>query len=115
MPSSRMLRRVTLIGIDVSEELIASSEMSILIRATRRNIPEGDILQSHLRENLKSYFTALIISACILYHTKEPHMYSVASSEQRCDCRGLMAPCNVIQLHYSTSVLPGIVHGLRRV
>jgi hypothetical protein len=40
-----MSRRVALVGTDVSEEL----------RATRRNILEDAILQSHRRENLKSY------------------------------------------------------------
>jgi hypothetical protein len=36
-------------------ETILSSEALAVIRATRRNIPEGDILHSYRRENLKSY------------------------------------------------------------
>jgi hypothetical protein len=82
MASSGMLRRVALLRTNVSEVLLrsvrrllvtasvvlsapilatvmkvalSSSEMSVLTRATRRNVQEDDILHSRRRENLKSY------------------------------------------------------------
>jgi hypothetical protein len=36
-------------------EAIRSYEMSVIIRATRRNIPEDGIIHSRRGENLKSY------------------------------------------------------------
>jgi hypothetical protein len=77
--SSGMLRSVAFVITDFSEEHLASiirvttigvvgimltenSSQSTLrrnTRATRRNIPEGGILHSHRRENLRSYIIKL--------------------------------------------------------
>jgi hypothetical protein len=69
MPSSGMLRRMALVGTDVSEELSAFiirmtriCELRTTLAVTsdlhtlqRNNIPEDGIIHSHRRENLKSY------------------------------------------------------------
>jgi hypothetical protein len=43
------------IHVPLMVEALNSSEMSVLTRAIRRNIPQDGILHSHLRENLKSW------------------------------------------------------------
>jgi hypothetical protein len=54
------ITRVTKIGklgtvLAVTSNKACCEEMSVLTRATQRNIPENGILHSHRRENLKSY------------------------------------------------------------
>jgi hypothetical protein len=54
----------SLILVTIMIETLHSSETSVLIKATWRNIQEGGILHSHCCENLKSHSSLLMNTYC---------------------------------------------------
>jgi hypothetical protein len=66
-------------------EMISSSETSVRIIATRRHIPEGGILHSHLRDNFKSYKSMTLFNVYFYYsicERKLKHLYNPEATKQ---------------------------------
>jgi hypothetical protein len=71
-------------------EVIRSSETSVLTRATLRNVPEYDIIQSHPHENFKSYITQTNSVAL----SPQANYTDVATAT----CRKNLVPTSVVRL-----------------
>jgi hypothetical protein len=64
-------------------EAIRSSETSVLIRATRRHLPEDDNHHSHRRGNLKSYIVVNSLVSASLYNLASPDFLPPPPSQLR--------------------------------
>jgi hypothetical protein len=52
----------TTLAVTGNRRTLRKTETSVLTKATRRNIPEGGIIFTHRRENIKSYTVLFIIT-----------------------------------------------------
>jgi hypothetical protein len=84
-------------------EALSSSEMLVLTRATRRNIPEASILHSYRRENLKSYKVEMLSLGVMTLRvsnnnrTASSHPTGEHSSRQN-------NSCGIKRIHYNPHV-----------
>jgi hypothetical protein len=89
-------------------EAIRSSETSVLIRATRRHLPEDDNHHSHRRGNLKSYNLPLLTPFCFTMNHKYKDMFheveNITAKYQNFSCAKARNPLckSKLTLYYKT-------------
>jgi hypothetical protein len=103
----------SLILVTLMMDSIRSSETSIITNATRRNIAEGGILNSHSRENLISYMfeRQRCLDKCTCYAVLRSLWFQLSTS-----CALLVVSLihlNFTQLNMPEPVSSGFVLGLK--